>query len=174
MSIDFYDFSIGMCLQRLAVLKALMQKGADFAEEKGFPAENLLNARLAPNMLSLPSQVQIACDMTKGAVFRLSGTAAPTFADDETTFDQLIQRIDKTVAFVTGVDRSAFNGAEDKVVDFKAGTLELQLKGHDYVTQLVLPNTFFHVTTAYNILRHNGVELGKFDFLGVDPRKLQA
>lgn len=172
MSVDFYDFSIGICLKRLAILKTLVQKGADFAEEKGFPESNLVNARLAPDMFSLPTQVQIACDMTKGAVFRLTGTEAPTFADDETTFDELIARIDKTIEFATSVDRSAFDGTEDKVVDFKAGPLELKLKGSDYVSQLVLPNVFFHLTTAYNILRHNGVELGKFDFLGVDPSKL--
>jgi hypothetical protein len=172
MSIDFYDFSIGICLKRLAVLKSLIQKGAEFAEAKGFNQANLLNSRLAPNMLALSNQVQIACDMSKGAVFRLTGTEAPKFADDETTFEQLIDRIDRTVAYVTSVDRSAFDGSEDKMVDFKAGPMELTLKGSDYVTQLVLPNVFFHVTTAYNILRHNGVELGKFDFLGVDPSKL--
>ncbi|MFT5063569.1 MAG: hypothetical protein ACI91G_000939 [Gammaproteobacteria bacterium] len=172
MSIDFYDFSIGICLKRLAVLKSLIQKGGEFAEAKGFNQANLLNSRLAPNMLALSNQVQIACDMSKGAVFRLTGTEAPKFADDETTFEQLIDRIDRTVAYVTSVDRSAFDGSEDKMVDFKAGPMELTLKGSDYVTQLVLPNVFFHVTTAYNILRHNGVELGKFDFLGVDPSKL--
>lgn len=172
MSIDFYDFSIGICLKRLAVLKSLIQKGGEFAEANGFNQANLLNSRLAPNMLALSNQVQIACDMSKGAVFRLTGTEAPKFADDETTFEQLIDRIDRTVAYVTSVDRRAFDGSEDKMVDFKAGPMELTLKGSDYVTQLVLPNVFFHVTTAYNILRHNGVELGKFDFLGVDPSKL--
>lgn len=172
MSIDFYDFSIGICLKRLAVLKALIQKGAEFADTKGFDAGNLVNARLAPDMFNLATQVQVACDMSKGAVFRLTGTEAPKFADDETTFEQLLDRIDQTVAYITSVDRSAFDGTEDKIVDFKAGPLEMKLKGTDYVSQLVLPNVFFHVTTAYNILRHNGVALGKFDYLGVDPSKL--
>ena len=172
MSIDFYDFSIGMCVKRLAVLRTLIEKGAAFAADKGFDPASLVNARLAPDMFALTTQVQIACDMSKGAVFRLTGTEAPTFADDETTFEQLLDRIDQTVAFITSVDRSLFEGTAEKMVDFKAGPLELTLKGNDYVTQLVLPNVFFHVTTAYNILRHNGVQLGKFDFLGVDPSKL--
>lgn len=172
MSIDFYDFSIGVCLQRLAILKTLITKGAEFAESKGFDQANLVNARLAPDMFALSTQVQIACDMSKGAVFRLTGTEAPKFADDETTLEQLIDRIDQTVEYVKSVDRSAFEGTEEKMVDFKAGPLELTLKGSDYTTQLVIPNVFFHVTTAYNILRHNGVQLGKFDFLGVDPTKI--
>jgi hypothetical protein len=172
MSIDFYDFSIGICLQRLAILKTLISKGAEFAEAKGFDQANLVNARLAPDMFNLATQVQVACDMSKGAVFRLTGTEAPKFADDETTFEQLIDRIDQTVAYITSVDRSAFDGTEEKMVDFKAGPMELTLKGSDYITQLVIPNVFFHVSTAYSILRHNGVQIGKFDFLGVDPSKL--
>ena len=136
------------------------------AEAKKFDPANLLNARLAPDMHSFTRQVQIACDMAKGGAARLSGTEVPSYADTEASIDELKARIAKTLAFVNSIDATAFAGSEDRQVTLKSPTRELQFNGLDYLRGFVLPNFYFHITTAYALLRHNGVEIGKFDYLG--------
>jgi hypothetical protein len=150
----------------LGNLSNFLDKAEAFAAAKKIDATVLLNARLAPDMLPLTRQVQIATDMSKGAAARLSGTEIPKYEDNETTFAELKARIAKTLAFVNGIDAAKYAGAEDRDVTLQARAGERHFKGLNYLRDFVLPNVYFHVTTAYAILRHNGVELGKNDFIG--------
>ena len=110
--------------------------------------------------------MQIACDVSKGAAARLSGIEAPSHEDTETTFEQLQERIKKTIEFLNSVPEDKINGTEEKAIQLKAGPYEIDFTGASYLSKWALPNIYFHVTTAYNILRHNGVELGKLDYIG--------
>jgi hypothetical protein len=166
MQITMHDTLVPTANRMLGNLSNFLDKAAAFAETKKFDAAVLLNARLAPDMFTLTRQVQIACDMVKGAAARLSGTEIPKFEDSETTVAELKARIAKTLAFVNGVDAAKFAGAEDRDIVLQARAGELRLKGLNYLRDYVLPNMYFHVTTTYAILRHNGVELGKPDFIG--------
>lgn len=129
----------------------------------------LLNARLFPDMYPLVRQVQIATDMSKGAAARLANVEIPKFEDNETTFDELQARIANTIAFIDSIQPAQLEGSETREVVINVRKVNLTFTGLDYLLKWVNPNVYFHVTTAYNILRHNGVELGKSDFLG--PRK---
>ena len=166
MAFDIYDATVPVLVSSLTALSKFLAKGAAHAEAKGIAPETLLQARLAPDMHPLPNQIQIASDAAKGLAARLSGAKAPSMPDTETTFPELQQRIEKTIAFLKGLDRAAFAGAETKELLIKAGPLELKMSGAQFLTTFALPNFFFHVTTAYAILRHSGVEIGKRDFLG--------
>jgi hypothetical protein len=126
----------------------------------------LTGARLAPDMFPLSRQVQIACDIAKGAAARLSGTEIPKFEDTETTFPELKARIDKTLQFVNGIAADAFKDSEKRDIVLTNRRGDLKFSGLAYLNEFVLPNVYFHATAAYAILRHNGVELGKQDFLG--------
>ncbi|MEJ6709135.1 MAG: DUF1993 domain-containing protein [Amylibacter sp.] len=126
----------------------------------------MLNARLYPDMLHLTRNVQTVCDTAKGAAVRLSQTENPSFADDETTFDQLQVRFQKTLYFIASVPEATFEGAEDREVTLQAGPQEFKFSGIGYLSAFVWPNFYFHMTTAHGILRHNGVAIGKRDFLG--------
>jgi len=117
-------------------------------------------------MLPLPRQIQMASDGAKGAAARLAGVEIPSMADTETTFPELQARIEKTIAFLKSLDRAAFEGADAREIVMKVGPQEWKMSGQQFLTTFALPNFFFHVTTAYAILRHNGVEIGKRDFLG--------
>jgi len=117
-------------------------------------------------MYPITNQVQIATDMSKGAGARLAGLDVPSYSDDETTFEDLQARISKTISFLETIDAAQLEGSESRDISLKIGKRTLAFKGLDYVTSFVLPNVYFHVTTAYNILRHNGVEIGKRDYLG--------
>jgi hypothetical protein len=129
----------------------------------------LINARLYPDMFALARQVQIASDTAKGAASRLSGVENPSYADTEATFPELQQRIDKTVAFLNSIKPEQVDGTEDKAVVMPTRSRgDLHFTGQNYLLQHALPNFFFHVTTAYDILRHNGIEIGKRDFLNLD------
>jgi len=150
----------------LGNLSNFLDKAAAYAEAKKFDAAVLLNARLAPDMFTLTRQVQIACDMIKGAAARLSGTEIPKYEDNETTIAELKARIAKTLTFVNGVDAAKFAGSEDRDIVLQARAGELRFKGLNYLRDYALPNMYFHITTTYAILRHNGVELGKPDFIG--------
>jgi hypothetical protein len=150
----------------LGNLSTFLDKAEAFAATKKIDAAVLLNSRLAPDMFPLTRQVQIAADMVKGAAARLSGTEVPKFEDNETTIAELKARIAKTLAFVNGVDAAKFGGSEDRDVTLQARTGDRHFKGLSYLRDYVLPNVYFHTTTAYAILRHNGVELGKNDFMG--------
>lgn len=150
----------------LKALSAILKKAeASCAAQKIDPAVMAVQ-RLYPNMLPLTRQVLIACDHAKGAAARLSGTENPSFADTETTFADLQARIQKTLDFIATVPEAAFKDAETRVINWKAGSREMSMPGAAYLSFYALPNFYFHMTTAYNILRHNGVEIGKVDFLG--------
>ena len=166
MQISMHDTLVPTANRMLGNLSNFLDKAAAFAEAKKFDVAVLLNARLAPDMFTLTRQVQIACDMIKGAAARLSGTEIPKYEDNETTIAELKARIAKTLAFVNGVEAAKFAGSEDRDILLQARAGELRLKGLNYLRDYVLPNMYFHVTTTYAILRHNGVELGKPDFIG--------
>jgi hypothetical protein len=158
--------SIPDFIRTLNALNGLLEKGATSAQARKIDPLVLTNARLAPDMFPLTKQVQIACDASKLGFARLSGIEAPKFADTETTFEELQARIAKTIDYLRTVTAESLAGAEDKVVPFPAGPERvLKLKGRDFLYQWVMPNLYFHTTTAYNILRHNGVDVGKMDYL---------
>lgn len=152
--------------RNLTVLDTLLDKAAAFAAAKNFDVGVLLGSRLAPDMFPLTRQIQIACDMAKGMAGRLAGQALPVFDDVETTLPEFKERIAKTIAYVDSLDDVAFDGAEEREVRVKTRAEELVFQGRDYLVGFALPNFYFHVTAVYLILRHNGVELGKRDFLG--------
>ena len=166
MQITMYDALIPVATRMLGNLSAILDKGAAFAEKKKIDPAVLTSARLAPDMFPLTRQVQIACDMAKGAAARLSGSDVPKHEDNETTFAELKARIDKTLAFIKSVPADKFKGSEDRDITLQQRSGEVKFKGVDYLRYYVLPNVYFHITTAYAILRHNGVELGKADFIG--------
>lgn len=126
----------------------------------------LFSDRLYPDMLPLVKQVQIACDHAKGMGARLAGLENPVFDDDEMDFSDLQTRIDRTIEFLDEIPEGAFQGAEQRTIHVKAGGREMQMPALQYLHFYAVPNFYFHMTTAYNILRHNGVELGKADFMG--------
>ena len=166
MAFDTYDASVPAFIAGLGNLSKILAKGLAHAEAKGFKPEALLQARLAPDMHPLPNQIQIASDAAKGAAARLAGADIPSFPDTETSFAELQERITKTIAFLKGLDRKAFEGADAKEIVLKVGTNEWKMSGAQFLTTFALPNFFFHLTTAYALLRHNAVEIGKRDFLG--------
>jgi hypothetical protein len=166
MQISMYEALVPTADRMLRNLSAILDKGAAFAEAKKVDPAVLLNGRLAPDMFALTRQVQIACDMVKGAAARLSGNEIPKYDDNEASFDDLKARIAKTLAFVNSIDAARFANSEDRDILLQMRTGELRFKGLSYLRDFVLPNMYFHITTTYAILRHNGVELGKPDFIG--------
>jgi hypothetical protein len=166
MAISMYSASVPVFTRMLGHLAAWLDKAEAHAQAKKFDTSVYLAARLAPDMLPFTKQIQIACDAAKFGVARLAGVEAPKFEDNETSFADLRERIRKTVAFVNSVPASAIDGTEDKDVTVPRRDGNIVLKGEFYLKHYVQPNFYFHVTTAYALLRHNGVELGKGDFLG--------
>lgn len=166
MTLSMYQASVPVFLRGLENLAAILAKGAAHAEAKKIDAAVFINARLFPDMLALARQVQIASDAAKGCVARLAGVEVPSFADTEMTFPELQARITKTIDFVKGFTAAQVDGSEERSCVLKTRNGEITLRGQDYLLKLSLPNFFFHVTTTYDILRHNGVELGKMDYLG--------
>ena len=156
----------------LKALSGLLDKAEAFATAKKFDPSVLLNSRLAPDMFAFTRQVQIACDQAKNGTARLAGVEPPKFEDNETTIAQLKDRIARTLAFVASVDRKAIDAAGDKTISFPLGPKRGEMTGADYLNHFVLPNFYFHSATAYNILRGNGVEIGKQDFLAGIPLKI--
>jgi len=163
---SMYSASVPVITRFLNNLSVILEKGEAFCEEKNIEGTVLTSARLAPDMFPLARQVMIACDVAKGCGARLAGVEAPKHEDVEVTFAELKARIAKTVAFLDTLDESSFAGSESKAISFKAGPYELNFTGESYLNTFALPNLYFHVTTTYNILRHNGVAIGKMDFLG--------
>lgn len=161
-----YQYAIPPLKRALTNLSAILRKGEAFAEAKKIDPHVLLNARLAPDMYPLVRQVQIATDLSKGAAARLAGLEVPKYEDNETTFAELYARIEKTIAFMDGIQAAQLVGAEEREITLLIREVELKFTGLDYLLNWAQPNVYFHVTTAYNILRHNGVALGKRDFLG--------
>ena len=166
MSLSMYQISVPVFVRALENLSSLLAKGKAFAEAKKIEATVLENSRLAADMFPLKRQVQIASDAVKGCAARLAGVEIPNFPDTENTFDELEERIAKTLAFLKTIKEDKIDGTEDKTVKLKIGPNEMEFKGHAYLLGLVMPNLYFHITTVYAILRHNGVEIGKMDFLG--------
>ncbi|MFO1209902.1 MAG: DUF1993 domain-containing protein [Amaricoccus sp.] len=166
MAITLYDVSVPVFLRGFERLSAILDKGRAFAEAGGIAPETLLGARLAPDMLTLAGQVQRASDTAKFAMVRVAGVENEGFADEEKSFADLADRIARTVAFLGRVPRSALDGREDTVIEARIGRATVQVTGADYVLKFALPNFLFHVTTAYDILRHEGVTLGKGDYIG--------
>ena len=164
--IPMHAMTVEVFTRTLGNLSAVLEKSLAHATQRKIDPAVLLGARLAPDMLPLTRQVQIACDQAKNSVARLAGQEPPRFADNETTFEQLHARIARTLDYLKSVPVSALEGSEAREVKVPQGERTLEFKGLPYVQHTALPNVFFHVTTAYAILRHNGVELGKGDFLG--------
>ncbi len=167
MTISMYAASVPMLKQMLHSLDAILSKAEAHTANKKIDPAVLLQARLYPDMLPLVVQVQIASDNAKGIAARLAGVDIPSFQDTERTFEELRARIAKTIDFIDTVKPEQVNGSEGRdVVVYKGAPYEMQLQGQTYLIHFGLPNFLFHVTTAYAILRHNGVELGKSDFIG--------
>ncbi len=169
MTLSMYEASVPVLLRGLANLDAILVKAAAHAEARKFDPAVLVNARLYPDMFPLSRQVQICSDTAKGGAARLAGMEVPSYPDTEQTFAELRTRIEKTVALIRTIERGQIDGSEERAVAIKLRTGTLEFKGQPYLFEFVLPNFFFHCTTTYAILRHNGVEIGKPDFLGPLP-----
>ena len=166
MSLSIYDASAPRFAHMLRNVDGILAKAAAHAAAKKIAPEVLLGARLFPDMLPMIKQVQIATDHAKGAVARLAGAEVPRFEDTEQTFDELRARIAKTLAFVESFTAAQFDGVEQRPIALRVGGKDWSFSGQDYLLGFALPNFYFHLVTAYNILRHNGVEIGKADYLG--------
>lgn len=166
MALSMYDFSIPVLKQSLGSLAVILRKAADHAESRKIDPSAFISARLFPDMFALAKQVQIATDQAKGCAARLAGIDIPSFEDNETTFGELQARIEKTIAFLDSVKAHQINGSETRDIVLQLRERTVEFKGQDYLLKWVMPNFYFHVTTAYNLLRHNGVDIGKRDFLG--------
>ena len=165
MSMSMYRASVPVFLQMLPCLSAILDKTAAHAAAKKIDPLVFVDARLYPDMFPLSRQIQIATDFAKGACARLAGVDPPKYADTEKTLDDLKARIAKTTDFIKEFKPSQIDGSEERDISLTLGGQPQKFKGEAYLITLVLPNFFFHVTTAYAILRHNGVELGKQDFM---------
>jgi len=164
-ALSMHEASVPVLVRGLNVLSAEIAKGAAAAGERGFDPAVLVNARLFPDMLPLSGQVQRASDTSKFAAERLSGVASPRFEDVEHTFPELEQRIRNTIAYLESIEPASFAGSESKTIKISAGTFT----GRSYLLHFALPNFFFHVAMTHAILRHNGVNVGKLDYLGPFP-----
>jgi len=166
MPVSIYDISIPVFVRRLGILKYILQKGEQYAKDNKIDPNDFLTAKLAPDMRDLIFQVRVASDSSKGLAARLTGTEAVSMEDNEKTFDDLYKRIDRTVEVLNGYKKEQFEGKEDITVSIPSGRGETrQMNGLDSLLNFAIPNFFFHVTTAYDILRSKGVPLGKKDFL---------
>ncbi len=161
----YYDVSVPVFIKTLQNLDHLLTQGHKYALDKGINEETMLGNRLAPEMFPLSRQIQIATDNAKGAVARLCGIEAPVMEDTESTVAELHTRIAKTIAFLESITKEQFDGAHDREIHVKYFP-NTHFVGYDYLTQYALPNFFFHVTTAYTLLRAMGADIGKKDYLG--------
>ena len=166
MTLSMYQACTPVFTRALTNLSAIFDKAAAHAQAKKIDQAVFMAARLAPDMLALPRQVQIASDTARRTVARLSGQEAPPLDDNEASFADLKARIAKTIDYMKTVPAAQIDGSEERSIAMKVGGNDIKFTGRDYLLGFALPNFFFHVTTAYNILRHNGVEIGKMDFLG--------
>jgi len=166
MSITIHQASVPVFVQGLKGLKGVLAKAAAHVETRKLDPDALLKARLFPDMFPLLRQVQIATDFAKGCCARLAGQEVPAWDDVETGFEDLIARVDRAIAYIEGLDPAAFEGAEDRDITLTRRGETSVVKGLAYLQAQAQPNFFFHLTTAYAILRKNGVEIGKKDYLG--------
>ena len=166
MTISMSSATLPVCTRMLSNLSHILDKAEQFVEAKKIDPTALTAYRLAPDMLPFTRQILIACDAVKNGVARLSGIEPPKWEDNETTLAQLQERIQKTLAFVATVSAATLDGTEAKEITFPAGPGKTRtLNGQDYLTGWMLPNMYFHITTAYALLRHTGVDVGKIDYL---------
>jgi len=166
MTISMYQLSVPRFVSTLTNLSNILDKAQAHVDARKLDPAALTTYRLFPDMLPLSKQVQIACDTAKGAVARLAGVEIPVHEDNEKTLAELQARIAKTLAFIQSVTAQQIEGSEDKDIVIKRGDKETHYKGLQFLLGHAIPNIYFHVTTAYNILRHNGIEIGKRDYLG--------
>lgn len=166
MSLSMHQASVAVFARALANLSNILRKAEDHAQARGFDPQVLFQDRLAPDMFPLSRQVQIACDTASRAAARLAGTEVPSNPDVETSFAQLRERIARTLAYLADFGPERIDGSEERTITVPLRSGDRVFTGRDFLLGFALPNLFFHVTTAYAILRHNGVELGKGDFLG--------
>ncbi len=166
MTISMYQASAPRFANTLKNLSAIVDKAQAHADAKKIDPRVLTAARLYPDMFPLSRQVQSACDTAKGAVARLAGVEVPVHEDTEQTFEELKARIARTITFIETIQPAQVDGSEEREVVLKFRSGEVRLRGMQYLLGQALPNFYFHVTTAYDILRHNGVEVGKRDYIG--------
>ncbi|MDD0810180.1 DUF1993 domain-containing protein [Curvibacter sp. RS43] len=166
MSLSMYQASVPTFLRQLQALSVILDKAMAHAEATGLDPAQLTSARLAPDMLPFTNQIFIATDTAKGCAARLAGVEAPVYADSETTLPELQARIAKTLAYLKDFSPEQIDGSEERTVTLKLRSGEVSFTGQNYLQSFAMPNFFFHVTTAYGLLRQQGVPLGKLDFLG--------
>jgi hypothetical protein len=166
MNVSMYQATVPPITRALNNLATILEKAAAHAEAKKIEPAALIGSRLFPDMFPLAKQVQIASDISKGGAARLAQVDPPAFEDNEQSFEDLVARLRKTVAFLETLKPTQIDGSEGRTVTWKTRTAEKSMEGLPYLFNHVLPNVFFHCATAYNILRHNGLEIGKQDFLG--------
>jgi hypothetical protein len=166
MTLSMYQASVPVFVRMLTNLIGILEKAAAHCEARKIDPAALVNFRLYPDMFAFGKQVQVACDHAKNAAARIIGEEGPAFDNSEKTFPELIRRVKQTIAYLESVRPEQIDGTEDKDVVLRRGETVNTYKGWDYLLHRALPNFYFHVTTAYDILRHNGVELGKKDYLG--------
>lgn len=166
MTISMYQASVPVFQKSLTALKGVLAKGAAHALDKKIDESVFLGSRLAPDMFPLTRQVQIAADFGKGPVARLAGVELPKYEDIETTFASLAARIDKTLAFISTFKPEQIDGQEDRDIELTIAGKPVVFKGQPYLLHFALPNLYFHMSMSYAILRHNGVDIGKRDFVG--------
>ncbi len=166
MNISMYQASVPRFVNILGNLSNILEKAQAHVEAKKIDGATLINYRLYPDMLPMIVQVQIACDTAKGVVARLAGIDIPVFEDNEKTLPELKARVAKTIAFIQTITPAQVDGTEDKAIVTKRGDKETHYKGMQFLLGHATPNFYFHISMAYAILRHNGVEIGKRDYLG--------
>ena len=167
MSLSMHDASAASYQRSLRALSAILDKAEAHASSRKIEPSALLQARLFPDMFTLSLQVQLTCDFAKNSCARLTGVEAPKFEDKEASFPELKERIAATLAFVGGLKAEQFEGSDRREITMKIAGNDMTLSGRDYLLGFAVPNFYFHAATAYDVLRHNGVELGKRDFMGM-------
>jgi hypothetical protein len=165
-----YQAAVPPLVRSLENLAHILGKASAHAAEHKIDPQVLLQDRLYPNMFSLTRQVQIACDIARRGIARLGSSEAPPVEDNETTFEQLVERVHTTISYIQEFSPEQLDGTEDREIQLPMGPQTLTFAGQPFLLMFVMPNVYFHVTTAYGILRHNGVPLGKLDFLGQPPQ----
>lgn len=166
MAISMYDISVTRLIHVLDTLMTILSKGMAHADARKIEPDVLTGSRLYPDMLPLSRQIHIASDIAKGCAARLAGMDPPKYDDVEITFPDLMARLEKTINYLKTFKPEQINGSEDSMIRWKTGGKELEMPGLQYLLRYVMPNVYFHASVTYSILRHNGVELGKRDFLG--------
>lgn len=166
MTISMYQASVPVFSQMMGNLVVILEKAAAHAEANKIDSAVLVQARLYPDMFPMARQVMIATDNAKGCIARLAGVEPPRYEDNESTFPQLVARLNKTIDFISGFKPTQIDGSEERDISFKWGPYEINMKGQAYLLHFATRNFYFHITTAYAILRHHGVPVGKQDFMG--------